>query len=87
MSPRPEKKVPEATLMIQEAVKAGAFLCGPPERLIERLTELGERYPGLRRVTVSQPVGAPQGVILEQLEWFARDVMPAFQATAAVPIP
>jgi alkanesulfonate monooxygenase SsuD/methylene tetrahydromethanopterin reductase-like flavin-dependent oxidoreductase (luciferase family) len=82
------KRAPNAGLpTIQEAVKAGAFLCGPPERLIERLTELGERYPGLRRVTVSQPVGAPQGVILEQLEWFARDVMPAFQATAAVPIP
>jgi alkanesulfonate monooxygenase SsuD/methylene tetrahydromethanopterin reductase-like flavin-dependent oxidoreductase (luciferase family) len=82
------KRAPNAGLpTIQEAVKAGAFLCGPPERLIERLTELGERYPGLRRVTVSQPVGAPQSMILEQLEWFARDVMPAFQAKAAVPVP
>jgi alkanesulfonate monooxygenase SsuD/methylene tetrahydromethanopterin reductase-like flavin-dependent oxidoreductase (luciferase family) len=82
------KRAPNAGLpTIQEAVKAGAFLCGPPERLIERLTDLGERYPGLRRVTVSQPVGAPQSVILEQLEWFARDVMPAFQAKAAVPVP
>jgi alkanesulfonate monooxygenase SsuD/methylene tetrahydromethanopterin reductase-like flavin-dependent oxidoreductase (luciferase family) len=71
---------------IQEAVKNGAFLCGPPEKLIEKLTLLGERYPGLRRVTVSQPVGAPQSMVLEQLEWFAREVMPAFQKGAAVAV-
>ncbi len=78
---------PNAALpTINEAVKAGAFLCGPPERMIERLTELGERYPGLRRVTVSQPVGTPQRVILEQLERFAKEVMPAFQNKPAVPV-
>jgi alkanesulfonate monooxygenase SsuD/methylene tetrahydromethanopterin reductase-like flavin-dependent oxidoreductase (luciferase family) len=71
---------------IQEAVTNGAFLCGPPEKLIEKLTLLGERYPGLRRVTVSQPVGAPQSMVLEQLEWFAREVMPAFQKGAAVAV-
>ena len=25
------------------------------------------------------PVGTPQSVILEQLDWFAQDVMPAFK--------
>jgi alkanesulfonate monooxygenase SsuD/methylene tetrahydromethanopterin reductase-like flavin-dependent oxidoreductase (luciferase family) len=76
------KRAPNAGLpTIQEAVKNGAFLCGPPERLIEKLTALGEKYPGLRRVTVSQPVGAPQRMILEQLEWFAREVMPAFRGS------
>ena len=39
-----------------------------------------ERYPGLERVGVSHPVGTPQSVILEQLEWFAKDVMPAFKS-------
>jgi alkanesulfonate monooxygenase SsuD/methylene tetrahydromethanopterin reductase-like flavin-dependent oxidoreductase (luciferase family) len=81
------KRAPNAGLpTIQEAVKAGAFLCGPPERLIEKLTELGSRYPGLRRVTVSQPVGAPQSMILEQLEWFAREVMPAFERSSPMPV-
>jgi alkanesulfonate monooxygenase SsuD/methylene tetrahydromethanopterin reductase-like flavin-dependent oxidoreductase (luciferase family) len=81
------QRAPSAGLpTIQEAVRNGAFLCGPPEKLIEKLTLLGERYPGLRRVTVSQPVGAPQSMVLEQLEWFAREVMPAFQKGAAVAV-
>jgi alkanesulfonate monooxygenase SsuD/methylene tetrahydromethanopterin reductase-like flavin-dependent oxidoreductase (luciferase family) len=74
------KRAPNAGLpTIQEAVKNGAFLCGPPQRLIEKLTVLGEKYPGLRRVTVSQPIGAPRSMVLEQLEWFAKEVMPAFR--------
>lgn len=80
------KRAPTAGLpTIEDAVKSGAFLCGPPELLIEKLTALGNKYPGLRRVTVSQPVGAPQSMILEQLERFALEVMPAFQAKPAVP--
>ena len=63
---------------MEEAVKSGAVLCGPPERVIEQLQEVQERYPGLERIGVSHPVGTPGNIILEQLEWFARDVMPAF---------
>ncbi|GIX49261.1 MAG: luciferase [Candidatus Tectimicrobiota bacterium] len=63
---------------LDKAVKAGAFLCGPPELIIEQLQSLEARYPGLERVCVSHPVGTPQAVILEQLEWFAQEVMPAF---------
>jgi alkanesulfonate monooxygenase SsuD/methylene tetrahydromethanopterin reductase-like flavin-dependent oxidoreductase (luciferase family) len=70
---------------IQDAVRAGAVLCGPPQRIIEQLMAVGARYPGLRRVTVSQPVGTPQSVILEQLEWFAKEVMPAFAPAVAAP--
>ena len=69
---------------IRDAARSGAYLCGPPERIVERLMALGEKYPGLRRVTVGQPVGAPQKVILEQLEWFSREVMPAFKDRVAV---
>jgi alkanesulfonate monooxygenase SsuD/methylene tetrahydromethanopterin reductase-like flavin-dependent oxidoreductase (luciferase family) len=72
---------------LDEAVAKGAFLCGPPELIIEQLTRLEERYPGLERVSVSHPVSTPQAVMLEQWEWFAADVMPAFtkrvQASAA----
>ena len=71
---------------IGKAVEAGAFMCGPPERMIEKLTDLGEKYPGLRRVTVSQPVGTPLSVISEQLKWFAKEVMPAFLGKASVPV-
>jgi hypothetical protein len=70
---------------IEDAAKAGAFLAGPPELIVEKLSELGERYPGLRRVTMSQPISTPRSVILEQLERLASDVMPAFKASVAQP--
>jgi alkanesulfonate monooxygenase SsuD/methylene tetrahydromethanopterin reductase-like flavin-dependent oxidoreductase (luciferase family) len=64
---------------IEDAVKAGGFLTGKPADVIEALKKLEERYPGLDRVTVSLSVGVPLSEALEQLEWFARDVMPAFK--------
>ncbi len=71
---------------IERAVARGGFLCGPPELIIEQLQELEDKYPGLDRVSVGQPMGCPESVILEQLEWFAKDVMPSFQTEqAAVP--
>src|SRR5688572_4422338 len=42
---------------IREAAARGAYLCGPPEMIIERLKAMQEKYPGLRRITVGQPVG------------------------------
>jgi alkanesulfonate monooxygenase SsuD/methylene tetrahydromethanopterin reductase-like flavin-dependent oxidoreductase (luciferase family) len=68
---------------LREAVRSGSWLVGPPEMVTERLKEIEARYPGLERINVGQPVGAPQAVILEQLAWFARDVMPAFRRPAA----
>ena len=56
-----------------------AFLCGSPEQIVEHLKALEKRYPGLDRVSVSLSVGVPKAVCLEQLEWFATEVMPAFQ--------
>ena len=77
-------RAPHAGLpTIEAAAKAGAFLAGPPELIVERLSELGERYPGLRRVTMSQSISTPQSVILEQLERLASDVMPAFREPVA----
>jgi alkanesulfonate monooxygenase SsuD/methylene tetrahydromethanopterin reductase-like flavin-dependent oxidoreductase (luciferase family) len=63
---------------IEDAFKAGAFLCGPPAYIIEKLKRAEQDYPGLSRVSVGHPIGAPQSVMLEQLEWFAAEVMPAF---------
>ena len=64
---------------LEDSIEAGAWLCGPPELIIEKLTEIQERYPGLTEVNIGQPVGTPQSVILEQLERFAEEVMPEFQ--------
>src|SRR6266568_1437608 len=64
---------------LEEAVRNGAWMVGPPERLVERLQELQARYPGLEEVHVGQVVGTDERVILEQLDRFAREVMPAFK--------
>ncbi|MFZ0015990.1 MAG: LLM class flavin-dependent oxidoreductase [Acetobacteraceae bacterium] len=84
---RDPKRAPTAKLpRIEDAVKAGGFLTGKPADVIEALKKLEERYPGLDRVTVSLSVGVPLSEALEQLEWFARDVMPAFKGVkVAVP--
>ena len=72
---------------IEGAVSTGGFMAGPPEVIIEQLKKVEEAYPGLERVSVSQPVGTPQSVILEQMEQFAEEVMPAFAGRAAELVP
>jgi alkanesulfonate monooxygenase SsuD/methylene tetrahydromethanopterin reductase-like flavin-dependent oxidoreductase (luciferase family) len=64
---------------LPEAVAAGSWLVGPPERIVERLMEVQARFPGLETINVGQPIGTPQRVILEQLDRFAEQVMPAFR--------
>ena len=64
---------------LRQAVKARTWLIGPPEQIVEQLMEVQDKYPGLDVVNVGQPVGTPQAVILEQLERFSAQVMPAFK--------
>ena len=71
----PDAKLPT----LEEAVEAGAWYVGPPQRILERLQQLQERFPGLEEVHVGQVVGTDEKVILEQLDRFATDVMPAFK--------
>src|SRR5262249_17546875 len=41
----------QATLpTLEDAVRSGAWMVGPPERLVERLQDLQDRYPGLEEV-------------------------------------
>ena len=55
------KRAPKAGLpTMEEAVEAGAFLCGPPDQIIEQLKGLEERYPGLSRINVGQPWELPR---------------------------
>jgi alkanesulfonate monooxygenase SsuD/methylene tetrahydromethanopterin reductase-like flavin-dependent oxidoreductase (luciferase family) len=71
---------------IEEAVKAGAWLCGPPELVTEKLMEVQAKYPGLEQINVGcTTMGTPLKVTLEQLEWFGKEVMPVFKAQAKVP--
>ncbi len=72
---------------LEQAVQAGAWLVGTPESIIEKLQEIQDRYPGLQEVNVGSVIGTPQRVICEQLEIFAREVMPAFKQQAQVAAP
>jgi alkanesulfonate monooxygenase SsuD/methylene tetrahydromethanopterin reductase-like flavin-dependent oxidoreductase (luciferase family) len=72
---------------LEQAVEAGSWLCGPPELIIEKLQAIQDRYPGLEEVNVGQVIGTPQRVILEQLEIFASEVMPAFTKPAKLAAP
>jgi alkanesulfonate monooxygenase SsuD/methylene tetrahydromethanopterin reductase-like flavin-dependent oxidoreductase (luciferase family) len=79
-------RVRQASLpSLRDAVKVGSWLLGPPERIRDGLLALQDKYPGLARVNVGQVVGTPQRVILEQLAWFAREVMPAFKNQVPTP--
>ena len=69
---------------IQDGVRVGSWLCGPPELVAEKIAGIQDRYPGLTQINVGSVVGTPQKVILEQLEWFGKEVMPQFTAQAKV---
>ena len=72
---------------VEEAVKIGSWLVGPPERVTERLLEIQARWPGIEEVNVGHPVGTPQKHVLEQLDRFAKHVMPTFKAQAGTRAP
>ena len=68
---------------VETAAAEHAWLCGSPEDVIAYLKELEERYPKLEHIYVSSCIGTPSAVLLEQLERFAKEVMPAFVSRPA----
>ena len=58
--------------------KVGAWFAGPPEEFVAYLKSVELRFPGLEYVHVSNSMGTPQSVMLEQLARFAKEVKPAF---------
>ena len=64
---------------LDEAVEGGSWLIGTPEMVTEQLMSVQKQYPGLQEINIGMPVGTPQSVIIEQLEQFAEEVMPAFK--------
>lgn len=63
---------------VEHYMKTGAWFAGPPEELVAYLKDLESRFPGLAYVNVGSSMGTPQAVMLEQLRWFAKEVMPKF---------
>ena len=68
---------------IEDAIKSGAWIVGPPELVTEKLMHLQDRFPGLQEVNVGASVmSTERSVILEQLDLFGKEVMPTFKAQA-----
>ncbi|HUG38543.1 MAG TPA: hypothetical protein VML54_16410, partial [Candidatus Limnocylindrales bacterium] len=63
---------------VEDYMKVGAWFAGPPEELAAYLRSLEARFPGLEHVHLSNSMGTPQAVMLEQLAWLGKEVMPAF---------
>ena len=81
------KRAPHADLpRIESAVSGKGYFCGPPEEIIEGIKALEQRYPGMDRINVSHPVGTPQAMILEDMQAFAEEVMPALKSRVEAPV-
>jgi alkanesulfonate monooxygenase SsuD/methylene tetrahydromethanopterin reductase-like flavin-dependent oxidoreductase (luciferase family) len=72
---------------LEQAVKAGSWLVGPPEVIIEQIQDIQSRYPGLEEINVGSVIGTPQQVICEQLATFATEVMPTFKNQVKITAP
>jgi alkanesulfonate monooxygenase SsuD/methylene tetrahydromethanopterin reductase-like flavin-dependent oxidoreductase (luciferase family) len=63
---------------VEHYMKVGAWFAGPPEELIAYLRQLETKYPGLEYVHLSNSMGTPKAVMLDQLAWLGKEVMPHF---------
>ena len=82
----PEKAPLAGLPTAHDLVRDSAWICGPPEHVFEKLSEIQKRLPGLERVSVGAGALAfPPSVIRQNIEWFGREVMPRFQGVAATP--
>jgi len=63
---------------VEDYMKVGAWFAGPPEELTAYLRTLEAKYPGLEYVHLSNSMGTPKAVMLEQLAWLGKEVMPHF---------
>ena len=83
------RRAPHAGLpTVEDAIRDGSWIVGPPELVTEKLMDLQDRWPGLERIHVNvTPMGTPLSMTLEQLELFATEVMPTFTKQAQAPVP
>src|SRR5438094_2012730 len=66
---------------VEHFMELGSWFAGTPGHLVDRLKGFEDRYSGMQHISLSNPVGTPEAVMLEQLQWLAEEVMPAFKPT------
>jgi len=58
----------------------GSWFAGTPGQLVDLLKGFEEHYPGMEHISLSSPIGTPKTTMLEQFQWVAEEVMPAFKS-------
>jgi alkanesulfonate monooxygenase SsuD/methylene tetrahydromethanopterin reductase-like flavin-dependent oxidoreductase (luciferase family) len=69
---------PATVPTLREGVKQKAWFCGTPAQVIDGIKSIEAKYPGLEDFMIHWAEGLPPREFIEQLQWFAREVMPAF---------
>ena len=64
---------------VEHYMDLGAWFAGTPTQLVEMLKGFEERYPGMEHISLSSSIGTPKATMLEQFQWIAEEVMPAFK--------
>jgi alkanesulfonate monooxygenase SsuD/methylene tetrahydromethanopterin reductase-like flavin-dependent oxidoreductase (luciferase family) len=64
---------------LEHYMKLGSWFAGTPDQLIEHLKAIEGRFPGMQHINLSTSMGTPKAVMLEQFQWVAEAVMPAFR--------
>jgi alkanesulfonate monooxygenase SsuD/methylene tetrahydromethanopterin reductase-like flavin-dependent oxidoreductase (luciferase family) len=72
---------PSRVPSLADGVRQKAWFCGPPSQVIDGIKSIEAKYPGLEDFMIHWAEGLPPDEFKEQLSWFARDVMPAFNRT------
>ena len=69
---------------VRDLCREGAWICGPPDHVYERIRAYQEMLPGLKRVAVGAgALAIPPSVLRKNIEWFGREVLPRFGAAGA----
>jgi hypothetical protein len=69
---------PSRVPSLADGVAQKAWFCGPPGEVIDGIKSIEAKYPGLEDFMIHWAEGLPPDEFKDQLRWFARDVMPAF---------
>jgi hypothetical protein len=71
---------PATVPSLAEGIRQKAWFCGPPSHVIEGIRSIEAKYPGLEDFMIHWAEGLSPKEFMEQLRWFAREVMPAFRS-------
>ena len=64
---------------LEHFMRLGSWFAGTPQQLVEHLQAMEARFPGLEYINLSTSMGTPKAVMLDQFQWVAESVMPAFR--------